>query len=102
MCLPAARIGDLGIGTCCCHSSPTCISMTGILIEGAATVLTNCISQSRLTDIVLGYCGHTGQMITSSNTVFAESLGTVRLSDQFYGCFFGQIVEGSPDTNIGD
>lgn len=101
MGLPAARIGDIGTGTCCCHPPIPCIGMTGILIEGAATVNTNSISQSRLTDTVLGNCGHVGQMITCSGTVYAESLGTVRLSDQFQGCFFGQIVSGSPDVYIG-
>jgi hypothetical protein len=95
-----ARLGDTGVGICCCHSG--CIDMTGILIEGSGNVFTNGIQQSRLTDTVLGNCGHTAIMITSSSTVFTNGLGTSRITDQFSGsCFTGQIVEGSGNVSTG-
>jgi len=96
-----ARIGDIGIGTCACHPPIPSIPMTGILITGSNDTLDNSISACRLTDIVLGACGHVGIMITSSSTAIINNLGAVRIGDQFAGCFTGIIVTGSPDTEVG-
>lgn len=98
----ASRIGDTGVGTCCCHSDPTCISMTGILVAGAATVKSEGINTSRIGDTILGSCGHTGIMIGSSGSVKAEGLGISRIGDSFEGCFSGIIVGGASTVFVGD
>lgn len=90
-----SRISDIGVGICCCHCPACCIGMSGHLITGASTVIYEGMPTSRLTDIVLGFCGHTGTMVTSSTTVIVEGLGTVRIGDNFEGCFTGVLVTGA-------
>lgn len=96
-----ARIGDIGVGVCCCHSSPICVSMSGPLITGLYTVRSNGSPTSRLGDIVLGHCGHIGLMITASSNVRAGGINSSRLTDAFTGCFSGMIVTGAPTVRKG-
>jgi len=91
-----SRIGDIGVGVCCCHKS--CKGMTGIIITGSSDTITNNLRTSRLTDIVLGFCGHIGILVTGSPTFYVNSLPVTRIGDVFVGCFTGVIVTGSPDT----
>jgi len=98
---PQSRIGDIGVGICCCHSDPTCIGMVGPLITGSFNTLTNNIPSARIGDMVIGFCGHPGFMVTSSATAFINSRGAVRIGDLFVGCFTGVIIQGSPDTITG-
>ena len=93
-----ARTGDLGIGICCCHKS--CISMIGPIITGSYDTFVNGKRAARLTDLVLGYCGHVGILVTSSNTCSINNLGAVRIGDTFVGCFTGRIsIITSPLAN---
>ena len=96
-----ARLGDIGVGICCCHDSPPCISMTGTIIQGSPNVLTNGLETARLGDIIIGSCGHIGHIITASSSVYANSKGIARLGDSFSGCFKGVIVSGSGNTQTG-
>lgn len=98
---PQSRIGDIGIGICCCHPPIPCIFMIGYLVQGSYNHRTNTIPSSRLTDMVLGFCGHPGWMVTSSGTARINGLGAVRIGDTFAGCFNGRIVQGSPNTIVG-
>lgn len=90
-----ARIGDTGVGTCCCHPPIPCIGMTGVVASGAGTVNAESSNVARLGDIVLGNCGHTGIIVSSSGTVTAEGALIARLGDSFTGCFSGTIVTGA-------
>lgn len=101
MGLPFARLTDVGVGICCCHSSPTCIPMSGILVTASPNVNGNSLGGARLTDVMLGACGHVGIMVTGSATVFENSLPAVRLTDYFTGCFFGVVVTGSGNVFTG-
>ncbi len=101
MGISQARISDVGVGTCCCHSDPTCIPMTGTLITGSPNVNCNGLGMGRITDVMLGQCGHVGIMVTGSASVRGNGLGSCRLSDYFTGCFFGTVVTGSPNVNSG-
>lgn len=87
-----SRITDLGTGICCCHSNPTCISMTGMLNTGSSTYFVENQLVSRVGDIVLGFCGHVGVMVSGSPTSFAEGSQVVREGDQFSGCFTGVLI----------
>jgi len=102
MGLPQSKIGDVGVGICCCHSDPTCIPMTGNLVTGSPNVFTNGLNTARISDVVLGGCGHTGIMVTGSASVFTNGLSNVRISDNFTGCFTGVIVTGSQNVFTGD
>ena len=100
--MPAqSRIGDIGVGICCCHSKPRCIPMVGPLVQGSPNHRTNSLPSSRLGDMIIGYCGHPGFMITSSSTARINGLGAVRVGDNFTGCFIGTLVQGSPNTIVG-
>lgn len=101
MGLPFARLTDVGVGTCCCHSTPTCIPMTGTIVTGSPNVFGNSLGSGRLTDVVLGACGHTGVIVTGSGSVFSNSLPAARLTSYFTGCFFGTIVSGSGNVFAG-
>ena len=98
---PQSRIGDLGVGICCCHPPIPCIRMVGPLIQGSPNHRTNGIPSSRLGDMIIGYCGHSGFMISSSATARINGLGAVRIGDNFSGCFTGILVQGSPNTITG-
>ena len=93
-----SRIGDIGVGTCCCHPPIPCIGMSGNIITGSANVLTNSKGTARLSDIVLGFCGHTGILVTGSPNTYTNSRNNVRIGDVFVGCFTGVIITGSDNV----
>ena len=75
--------------------------MSGTLITGASTVVYEGMSVSRISDIVLGGCGHTGIMVTGSSTVIVEGIGSSRIGDMFVGCFSGSLVTGASSIMSG-
>ena len=101
--MPAQAMKELsiGIGICCCHPPIPCIPMSGPILTGSGDAQCNSKGIARLSDIVIGYCGHTGVLITSSSTVGTNSRGNVRIGDQFVGCFSGTIITGSSNTVTG-
>ena len=99
--MPAsARLTDLWSGICCCHTDPTCIGMSGQIITGSPNDYSGGLAQARLTDITIGWCGHTGTIVTSSPNCKANGLGKARIGDQVTGCNIGVIVTGSPNHNV--
>jgi len=100
--MPAnARVSDLWVGICICHPPLPVIGMSGTIITGSDNVKVNSLSQARLSDIVIGYCGHPGSIVTASGNVDANSMGAARIGDAVSGCVIGTIVTGSGnvDTN---
>lgn len=100
MGLPVAKIGDIGVGDDTCHKD-TRNNVTGVLVTGAGSVLTNGAPTGHLTSLVVRGDGHSGIVITGSGTVFAEGLPTARITDRFVGCFSGQLITGSGNVNAG-
>lgn len=92
MSQPIARLNDLTVGICCAHSNPSCIPMTGMIAQGAATVTAEGMSVAGLNDVVIGSCGHTGIISSSSPTVMAEGKLLVRTGDAHSGNFRGKIA----------
>jgi len=90
-----ARLNDPWSGICCCHTSPTCIPMTGRIISASTNTSSSNQGQGRLLDITVGACGHTGRLITSSNKNFANSRGKTKLNDFIIGCNIGRIISGN-------
>jgi uncharacterized Zn-binding protein involved in type VI secretion len=72
--------------------------VSGFIISGASTVLINGQPVARNTDMVIGSCGHTGIITSSSPVVLAEGLGVARIGDSVSGCIIGQIVTGSENV----
>lgn len=93
MGLPAARVGDLFLGTegSNAHGGP--------LTEGSPNVLTNNIPSSRVTDD--GECDEHGtvQLITGSPTVLVNGLPFSRLTDAV-NCD-AVMITGSPNVLVG-
>jgi uncharacterized Zn-binding protein involved in type VI secretion len=100
MSLPAARMSDTGFGDDTCHDS-TKHGVTGIIIQGAPTVMTNGLPLARMSDIVMRGDGHSGIIIGGSGTVIASGLPVARMSDQFIGCFTGIIIGGASNVVAG-
>ena len=95
------RVGDVGIGTCCCHSEPTCRNKTGVIITGTGRSNANSIPSSRATDVVMATCGHVGIIVGGSSTANSEGLSDARVGDSFSGCFTGVLMSGSSNINTG-
>ena len=94
-----ARSNDIWSGICCCHSDPTCIGMAGPIITFSADTLTNSRGTARLSDVVIGACGHPGKIVTASPDVICNSRGIARCGDAVVGCTIGNIVTCSGDVN---
>jgi uncharacterized Zn-binding protein involved in type VI secretion len=100
--MPAqSRLTDMWSGICCCHSDPTCIPMTGMIITGSPNHFSGGLAVARLTDMTIGACGHTGIIVTSSSKSFTNGLGKARIGDQVTGCNIGVIITGSPNHITG-
>jgi len=94
--MPAAsRLTDLWAGICCCHSSPTCIPMSGPVITASPDDISGNLNQARLTDMTIGWCGHTGIIVTSAPYCDANNLGKARIGDSVVGCNIGVLVTGN-------
>jgi len=90
------RLTDLWSGICCCHSDPDCIPMAGPIITASGNASSVALAQARLTDMVIGYCGHPGTIVTSSGRNFTNTLGKARVGDQVTGCTIGNLITGAP------
>ena len=89
---PFARIGDIGVGVCCCHDD--CVGMAGVIVTGKEKV-TVCNSQSaHVGSIVIGACGHPGIIVTGDEKVTVQNDQQSQVTDLFVGCFSGTIVTG--------
>jgi len=93
-----ATITSVGSGVCWCHPPISPIPMTGLIITGAAKTDAEGKAMSRITDILIGNCGHIGMIITGSSKIETEGLSQARVTDQFIGCFQGVIVTGCVRT----
>ena len=97
----AARLTDIGVGTCCDSSHNGCVQMTGFIISSASTVVAEDQLVARCGDIVMGNCGHVGIIVSCSSNVIAENSGIARVGDQFSGTFSGIIVSGANTVEVG-
>lgn len=88
-----ARIGDIAVGTCCCHSDPTCVPYTGIIASGAGTITAEGSQVAKIGDITVG-C-HVGIIATGSPTVLAEGSNISSIGDSVVGCPSATIVTGA-------
>lgn len=91
---PVARIGDVCVGICYCHKRPR--PMVGHIISGNPKHLDQNHNPplSRIGDIVLGACGHTGVIITGNFKAIDLGSPYAHIGDIFTGCFCGVIITG--------
>jgi hypothetical protein len=94
-----SRLMDMWIGKCCCHSSPTCVSMGGYIITASPNTISTGQGQGRLMETTIGYCGHTGMVITASPNVNANAIGKTKIAETVIGCNIGIVISGNPTHN---
>jgi len=97
----SSRIADEWIGICCCHNDPTCVSMGGFITTGSGNAKSGGLSQARLTETTIGWCGHTGMVISASNTSRTNSLGKTRIGENVVGCNIGIVIAGNTKHDVG-
>jgi len=97
----SSRLGDTWIGICCCHTSPTCVPMGGMIVSSSPNAKSGSLGQARLSDITIGWCGHPGIIVSSSFTSVTNSLGKARIGDSVVGCNIGIVVSGNPVHDVG-
>lgn len=96
----AARLTDIWTGICCCHSSPKCRSMGGTIITGSPNTTSGGLAQGGVTGVTIGWCGHTGIIVTGSPDCLANSLGKAIFGSVISGCNIGTIVTGNPTHTV--
>lgn len=52
-------------------------------------------------DMVIGFCGHYGYIVSGSGTVQSNGIQNARVGDSVTGCLIGKIVSGSTTTLCG-
>jgi uncharacterized Zn-binding protein involved in type VI secretion len=93
-----ARLSDVWVGICLCHPPIPVIGMSGVIVTASPNVNVNSLGQARMTDVVIGYCGHPGSIVSASGDTITNNLGTARVGDAVAGCVIGTIVTGSGNT----
>jgi hypothetical protein len=88
-----SRIGDLVVGTCCCHKS--CIGSAGIIVGGAFNTSSEFSSNSRVVDPVITFCGHASVVISGFDQINIESSPTAHIGSCVVGCLVGVVVSGA-------
>ena len=97
-----ARVGDIAVGTCCCHEDePQCRPFVGIVSTGAGTIIIEGQQAARIGDIVIGDCGHTGIISTGMGNVMMEGIGAATIGSIVVGCLDGIIVTGAGTVTAG-
>ena len=91
-----SRLTDLWTGICCCHSHPTCISMTGFIITCSPNHISAGLGVAKIGDITIGTCGHTGIIVTGSAVNITNGIGKAMIGSQVTGCNIGTVVTGAP------
>ena len=91
-----ARIGDMGIGVCPCHTTP--MSYTTIFATGASSVNVNGRTIANFTTIGISSCGHPTVVTTVSGKVNAEKTGVHRITDTGMNC--GSYTTVSSSNNV--
>jgi hypothetical protein len=75
--------------------------MSGPIITSSSNAAAGGLTQSRLLDITQGGCGHTGQIVSASPTVYANGRGKARVGSLVTGCNIGIVVTGHGPKEIG-
>ena len=98
MGFPAANVGQSVVGTCFSHVPP--LPTTGMIVQGAPTVMAEGAPAARMGDTVVLACGHSAMIVSGSPTVFAEGVLFARLSDSVAGVFIGTIISGCATVSV--
>lgn len=96
-----SRVTDRWTGICCCHPPFPCIPMGGKIIVGSSDSKSTGLANGRISDMVIGDCGHTGKIVTGSGSNITNTLGKATIGSQVTGCTIGKVITGSPTHDTG-
>ena len=91
-----ARVGDGTIGTCFAHKDP--ITVSGVIVSGDSTTITENMPTARLGDTVVASCGHTGIIVSASTKNFCSGMPVARLGDSVAGNYMATIISAATKT----
>lgn len=101
MGLNLARQEDIVLGICFnpLHITPT--PYVGVISGGANITYANNRKIAQISNVVIGFCGHVGTIVTSSNMINVENLGAARIFDLVSGeVVMANIMTGSENVYI--
>jgi uncharacterized Zn-binding protein involved in type VI secretion len=75
--------------------------MSGYIIRASEDGISGNLGQARLTDLTIGFCGHTGRIITGSSSAFMNNLAKARVGDLVTGCNIGNVITGNNTHEVG-
>jgi len=96
--LGLARQNDVFIGECFCHPPQQSIPMEGIIVTCSRDTLINNFGAARITDIVIGNCGHIGLIVSGSGNIKINNLDAARIGDSVVGDLVGIICTASGNS----
>lgn len=100
MTVPIGRVGDIGIGVCPSHTTPTPFVVT--LTTGAPTANVDGLNTATAITLGVASCGHASVVLSFSATSKAEANGIHRVGDVgavTAGLY--TLVTGSPTSKAG-
>jgi len=102
MGLPCARQEDIVMGICYHPSHEKPVPFVGIIMGGASISKLNNKNIAQESNVVMGFCGHTGTIVTSSSLTSIENLGMARQFDLVIGeDVIANIYMSSSDVQTG-
>jgi uncharacterized Zn-binding protein involved in type VI secretion len=75
--------------------------MGGWIITSSPDTNSGGLGQGTIQGITVGYCGHTGLIVTGASKAKCNTFGHARLGDAVAGCNIGQVIIGMPKHIIG-
>lgn len=94
----AARNGDMVIGTCPCHKTPTPWTATWV---SATTVMADGQPRVNMACMAIASCGHPVAAVVGSSSVQINGSPAHRVGDAAQNCGMGVTVTGSPTVITG-
>lgn len=91
-----ARVGDTTYGVCYGHKYP--IVVTGKIISGETSIITEGMPTARVGDTVMADCGHTGKIISGGYRHICSGFPIARLGDKVVGTYIATIISSAVTT----
>jgi hypothetical protein len=74
--------------------------MVGYIVTGSGDHTSGGPSVGRQTDMTIGFCGHTGTIISGSPKNTTNNLAKARVGSGVTGCNIGTVVTGNPTHTV--
>lgn len=92
-------VSSVATGMCYGHTPP--IPMIGTVSTGSSLKNITNFNSGRISDVIIGHCGHGGVIVTGNDSVLVEHQCQARVGDSFTGIFSGVITTGGSNHITG-